>query len=333
MGSTPLEEDEKRRSCAFVMMGVSEVFLNIIVAEWEKATAVQKVDFENEFHKFVQIHGFFEKHTCTSRQSAGTGRGALRSTASEISDKLESSSSKLYQERIPLLATSSVYWLLRIAPEMRKSDCSTDRAASQNHSQLSSVNAMEARSKLISFALNACLRQLMSLQYVGRDDPLKMLIYGEIKSLGPPLLKLVWWLKSRPNPQTDQKKKETKGRKGVDNPKEHIHLTLICLKKLMSLSFSSSEFSSLIDDLVSVPEIEHGSRDVLTDGCDNESDIADREENQNTRSKVFFIKIMKRLLLELLKLSLFGEVEVEESHCTFQFSAYLFLFLCLILPI
>lgn len=316
--STPSEEDEKSRCLALLRLGISEVFLNIILTELEKATAEKKVELENELYEFVRIHDVLGKHAYTFKPGNGLRRGTIRSTACETSDKLDSNSFKLYQERLPLLATSSISWLLQVVPEMWKSNSSTGRAASQNHSQLSCTYASVDHSKLISFALNTCVHQLMTFPCMDKDDPLKSLIYGEFKSLGPQLLKLVWWLKSRENSQTDQRKKEVKAKKGVDDTKEHIHLTLFCLKKLMAVTLNSSEFSSLIDDLVSVSEIEQAQRDDLSSFCQT-----DGVDDQNPRSKILFIKIMTLLLLELLELSFFREVEVEASHLHFNCTALL----------
>ncbi|XP_027115991.1 uncharacterized protein [Coffea arabica] len=300
-------EEGKIRCCAFVLLGISEVVLNVIINELEKATNVKKVELQNELFEFVAMHDMLEKFTCNSRQVNGTRRGTVRSTASDPADKRNSSGSTLPQERVPHLATSSIYWLLAMAPQLLQFDSSTSSAPSENHSQVSSCKASDQHSKLINFVLNACLCQLTSLPFVGREDPLKMLIYGEIKLLGPPLVKLIQLLTSVPQ---SHKKKESRGR-NVDDRKEHIHLALICLKKLITVSLCSSEIGELIEALVSASEVEHGASDILHYDRGIECELAEGVENQATRSKEMFIKnSMMPLLSELLKSSFFSEVEI-----------------------
>ncbi|KAL3505710.1 hypothetical protein ACH5RR_031092 [Cinchona calisaya] len=305
--STATVEEEKKRCCAFVWLGISEVVLNIIINELEKATEVKQVELQNELFDFVGVHEFMEKFACTSRQGSGMKRGTVRATASDSIDKLNTSDSTLPQERVPLLATSSIYWLLKMGPELWQFDCSTTGPPSQKHSQLSSCKASDRHSKMTFFMLNACLCQLTSLPSVGREDPLKMLIYGDIKLFGPPLLKLIWLLKSVPQLQ---KKKEFRGRK-LDDRKEHIHLALICLKKLIAVSLCRSEIDELIEELVSASDIEQVPNDILDYDETNQCELAEDVDDPNARSKEKFIKkSMMPLLMELLKTSSSCEAEI-----------------------
>lgn len=49
-------------------------------------------------------------------------------------------------------------------------------------------------------------------------------------------MKLIFLLKSGARFVIDQKKKEAKGKKDVDDPREHLHLALVCLKELIMVS-------------------------------------------------------------------------------------------------
>lgn len=285
--------------------------MNIIVAELDKAANVQKLELERELSQFVEIHEFVDKYTSNSRQGNGIKKAIVRPSVSDAADKLALGCAKLSAERTPLLATSSIHQLLQLALESWKLDNSKNGAASQKNSQPSSGKARALNSKILSSVLHMCFRQLKFFSITGKDDPLKTLIYGEIKLLGPPLLNIILSLKSVPKSEMDLSKKEAKGQKDVEYRKEHIHLALLCLKKIIEISLYASKYVGLIDDLVSACRLEEVSTIAVGARCNDECNLAEGIDDQSTRSKELFIKrSINPLLNEFLEFSFFREAEV-----------------------
>lgn len=277
------------------------MLLNTIANELEKASDAEKLELEKEFIGFVDLHDSLEKDSCT-RHGSGTRRVNVRATAPDTPN-IPDSGNNLTQERISFLATSSIFQLLEIVVKLYNIECSNGVTASQKHSQSSLSKTTKCCYKMISFVLDATLRQIKSYPIVGKEDPLKTLIYADINILGGPLLKLIFLLKSGPKSMTDQKKKETKGRKSVEERKEHLHLAFVCFKELITISLRSSRLTELLEDLLSVATVGHG--------LDNESEESSKIDDQHIRSKELFIeKLLKPLILELLGLSYLREVEV-----------------------
>ncbi|CAL5395694.1 unnamed protein product [Camellia sinensis] len=308
-GST--REETKSRYSALVLSGIFEVVLNIVATELEKVNDVKREDFEKELIELVDAYESLGKYTCTSKQGNGTRRGIVRSSAHDIPDNSDASNMKLSQERAPFLATSSIYQLLQTALKLCKSDCSNNDAASPNQTQLSSGKTSIRSYKILSFILNASLRHIKSFLFVGKDDPLKTLIYGEIKVLGLPLLKLVWLLTSVPKFETTQKKREVKVRKDVEDKKENIYLALTCLKELITISLRGPDEMGLIEDLMSVSSPDHASTNMMDVSWDDECQQASGIDDPLARSKELFIKkCIRPLFSELLAVSFLREVEI-----------------------
>ncbi|KAK6138776.1 hypothetical protein DH2020_027487 [Rehmannia glutinosa] len=308
-GSIPIEEE--KMCAATLLLGIVEVVMNIIVSELVKAANAQKLELERELSQFIDIHEFVEKYTLNSRQGSGTKKAIIRPSVSDSADKLALGDAKLPAERTPLLATSSIHRLLQLALDLWKIDYSKNGAVSQKNSQLSSGKTQALNSKILCRVLNMCFRQLKFFFLADKDDPLKTLMYGEIKLLGPPVLNIILSLKSVPKSQTDVNKKEAKGRKYVEDRKEHIHLALLCLKKLIEISLNSSKYVGLIDDLVSAYRLEDVSTVSVDADCDDECKLAEGIDEQSTKSKELFIKrTIKPLLHEFLEFSFFREAEI-----------------------
>lgn len=302
--------DEPAKKCyAALLLGIVEVVMNIIVNEMEKATNVQKLELDRELCEFVVIYEFMEKHASNLKQGSVTKKANTQPTVScNTTDKLTPSGTKLSLERAPLLATSSIHRLLQLAMEQQKLNCSGNGAASQKNSQTTSSKAQTPNSSFLSSVLHMCSRVLKFFSFDGKDDPLKVLVYDEIKFLGPLLLNVVYSLKSNPKSGTDVNKKEARGRKGVEDGKEQIHLALLCLKKLIEISLSSSRYAGLIVDLVSVCDAEEISGGSLSNG---ECKLAEGINDQSILSKELCIKrCIKPLLPDFLDMSFFREAEV-----------------------
>lgn len=260
-GSTDLDK-ERGSYCNLILAGIIEVVINVIATELEKATEIEQVHLNKEIIDFINLYDSLEKDKLTLKQSNG-----IR--------KIDSCTlTKLSEERLPFMTTSSIYQLLLTTLRLyNASDCS----------------------KLLSFVLKASLSHIKSFKHVGDSDPLKALIYGEIKLLGRPLLKMVILLSSRLKLDIGQKKKETKGKKVSEYREEYVSLSLICLKELIQISMESPTFTGLIKDLLSVS---------------SESEVASRSDDEHTNGKLFLEKIIRPMVTELLLMSYFSEVEI-----------------------
>ncbi|KAL0348653.1 UNVERIFIED_CONTAM: Fanconi anemia group I protein [Sesamum angustifolium] len=206
-------------------------------------------------------------------EGTGTKRATLRASVSDTADKLVLGSTKLPPERTPLLATSSIHRLLQLALELGKLD-PKNGAPSQINSQHSSGMMQVLNSKVLPCILHMCFRQLKFFSFTGKDDPIKTLIYGEIKLLGPPILNVILYLKPVAKPGTDlSKKKEREGK--------------------------------MLNGLEDV------STGVMDAGRDGDCQLAEGIDDQSTRSKELLIKtIIKPLFMEFLEFSFFREAEI-----------------------
>lgn len=273
--------------------------LNTIANELEKAADAAKGALEKELIEYIVLHDSLEKDSGVSRQSTARRVNARASAHGTPATVPDSRNSNITQERIPFLSTSSIFQLLQTALQLYHIECSNSTATSQKHSQSSSAKTLNCCSKIISFVLDTTLHQIKSFP-VGKEDPLKTFIYGDMKVLGSPLLKLILLLKSRPKSTEDQKIKESKVRKGVE---EYLYLALICLRELIAISLQNSQLTGLLEDLLSVSKLEYA--------LDYESEESSRLNDLNVRSKELFIeKLLKPLISDLLLLSFFREVEV-----------------------
>ncbi|XP_043711857.1 Fanconi anemia group I protein isoform X2 [Telopea speciosissima] len=316
-GSRSLEE-EKDSYCALILSGILEVVLNAIAIELENATDEEKVNLEEELLELVDLYESLEKEVFTAKHGNGIKRVIPRSAVQDTPAKTDHNTKEwhhsgpmtLSPDRIPFLATSSIYQILLTAFKLLKTTGSNISTGSQNNGKPSCKTSTSC-SKLIAFALKASLRQVKSFPLLSNNDPLKTLIYGDIKVLGPPLLKLVWLLKSGPELDMDQKKKESKGRKSVEDREELIYLSLICLKELITLSFQSCHLTNLIKDLASVTPTGCNLENGMGAGLDDDHELVLQIEDQLTKNRQLFIeKSIKPLCFEFLALSLFRESEV-----------------------
>ncbi|BBG93163.1 hypothetical protein Prudu_001092, partial [Prunus dulcis] len=293
----------KENAAPWFYQELLKVVLNAVATELEKATDRKKLDLEKELVEFVDLHDSLDKDTGFSRHSTVIRRGNPRTSAHDVPNNMESGHSKVTQGRISFFATSSIYQILQTVLKLLNTDNPNHVAASQNNSQLT-CKTSKCCSKMICFVLNASLSHIKSSSVLQNDDPLRTLIYGEIKVLGPPLLKLIFLLTSRPKMVSNQNKTEAKGKKDVQEQKEHLHLALICLKELIMICSRTSHLTGLLEDMVSISTLQHA-------GLDNESETISIIEDQHTRSKeLFIVKTLKPLFSELLALSFFSEVEI-----------------------
>ncbi|KAJ6889818.1 Fanconi anemia group I protein [Populus alba x Populus x berolinensis] len=295
-------QEEKRKCCALILAGILEVVVNTIATRLNKATDIEKVDLEKELVGFVNLHESLEKDLCT-RLSTGIKRGNLRATAPApgMASNIEPGNNRVTQERIPYLTTSSLCQLMQTALKLCNTECSKTIAASQHHSQLSSSKPVTCL-KIMAFILNHSLHHIKSYQTVAKENPLRTLIYGEIKLMGPPLLKLIFLLKSGKKLVTDEKKKEKRIKD--EDRKGYLHLALLCMKELVTISLQNPHLTGLLEDLVSVSTLEYPE-------LDDKYEEATRIDDQHIRIKqLFVVKVLKPLFSELLAQSYFHELEI-----------------------
>ncbi|XP_058083253.1 uncharacterized protein LOC131231163 isoform X2 [Magnolia sinica] len=313
-------EGEKGSYSSWILSGIVEVLLNAVATELEKATETEKVDLEKELLELINLYDSLQKVACNTKQGNGLAKGSSRSITQDILEKSDQNTKegpratllKLSQARSPFLSTSSIHQLLVTALKLYNVDASNTHTVSQNHSQSSSSSKTSFHcSKLIAFVLKACLHLLKSFPAMPNDDPLKTLIYGDIKVLGCPLLQLVLLLKSSSKSGRDKKKKEAKGKKTLEDRGEQILQSLVCLHELLKISLHGPHWTGLIEDLVSASSFEHDLENGA-DACgDGDSGVATMVDDQHVRSMHLFLeKRIKPLLSELLDLSLHRESEV-----------------------
>ncbi|KAL6193735.1 hypothetical protein ACLB2K_034819 [Fragaria x ananassa] len=299
-GGSSSFEDNKRKCSAFVLSGIIEVLVNAIATDLDKASDRKKLDLEKEIIQFVEIHHSLDKDTCFSSKSTAVRKGSTRTPAHDILNNINSSPKEM-QARVSFFTTSTIYQILQTLLRLLDTDSSHNVEASQLHSQSTSKTS-KCSSEFISFVLNESLSHIKSSILLRNEDPLRTLIYGEIKMLGSPLLKLISLFKSGPKLVMDQKKKETKGKKDVGR-REYLHLALSCLKELIMIC-SNSDLTGLLEDMVSISTLKDADLNI-------ECERASRIEDPHIRSiELFILKTLKPLFSELLALSLFGEVEI-----------------------
>ncbi|VFQ86775.1 unnamed protein product [Cuscuta campestris] len=282
--------------CYLIFLGIIEVNLNTTFFELEKATDVKKAELVKELSRLVSLYECAEEEASEFMQKTAAKRGLMRSSSNCGSDKLYSSCTNL-QERSPRLKTSYIHQLLQGAIKQ----------INGGFQDLLSDDGASVLLVTLSFVLKICMRQLDFIS-LGKDDPLKT-VQGNINSLGSPLLEVILLLKTREKSEISQRKKDITGRKDIGGHRENIQLALVCLKKLITISLSSSDYAVMLNDLLSVARNEAASGNVSDASWDTHDNICDSVEPG--RSKEMFIeKITKPLLEEFLGLSYFPEVEV-----------------------
>ncbi|KAK1316093.1 hypothetical protein QJS10_CPA05g00363 [Acorus calamus] len=306
--------EESAGYLAWILSGILEVLINVITTELEKAADLEKNGLEKELLEFVDLHDFVEKESCINKVRSSSKKGSLRNTVQDILDKSNSNSKvcsradqKISLSRKPFLAASSIRQLLMISLKLSNVDVPGTQKSSQNQSQPSSCKASTHSSKMMHFVLKSCLQLLKSFPSMGNTNLLKTLFYGDIKLFGQPLIKLVLALKSGSKSKKDQPKKGTKGRRGVDNKGEELHLALSCLNELIKIISCGPHFAEFIEDLISTASSEWVKSGEGTEVSDDELGVV--LDDDCTRNMHFLIiKILQPFLSELLPFSCEAEV-------------------------
>ncbi|KAK4742659.1 hypothetical protein SAY87_000660 [Trapa incisa] len=288
-------EKETTKFCAVISLGIVEVMLNNIASELEESTGAKKEDLEKELISIIELHNSLEKIASTSRQIDGIKKANQRTTVYGFHGNPELGC-KYFSQEVPFLSTSSISYFLYNAMSLYNNTLSNFGATSQKHSQ-GSFGMNSKLSKLIGFTLSSLLRHIRSFLAEEREDPMNTLIYGDIKALGAPLLKLIFQLKLEMLSSSQQKAK-------VENLKEYLYQAIICFKELVVATCPRNpQFVSFVEGLALVYVGEHG----LNNGCEDSTPVVEEDSGS---IELLMVKILRPLLSDLLALSSNREVEV-----------------------
>lgn len=310
--STSLEED-KRKSYCLIILGIVQVLLNYLITDLEKQPEGKKGDIRKEIVDLIEIYESLEKDVGKSKQ--GNIGKRLRFSSRNKSDDTDVGNASINEERekVPFLSTSSIYQLFQVTFKLYSSKSVGNLSGLQDHSQLSSAKTEKSISSVFSFTLHVCVGHIRSSLCMKEENPLKPLVYGDMKVLGPPLLKVVYLLKPGPPLATGQTNKENKGRKDAEGRKQCLHLALLSLKELLNIYSSGSGLTSLLEDLLAVP----ASEDATLEDCSEASKI---EDPLVKSIEIFMEKIMKPMITDLIAQNS-NDVEVNSFHFQTKMSA------------
>ncbi|CAN8255542.1 unnamed protein product [Cochlearia groenlandica] len=284
--SASLDED-KRKSYCLIIMGMVQVLLNYILTNVEKQPEGKKGYIGKEIIELIDTYVSLEKDVGKLKQG-NTGK-RVRFSSHNKSDDIDMGNGTTNEEheKVPFLATSSIYQLLLVSFKLYSSKSVGNLPDSQGHSQSSSAMSEKSIFRVFSFTLNVCVGHIRSSLSMKEENPLKPLVYGDMKILGPPLLKVVYLLKS------GQTNKENKGRKEAEGRKQCLHLALLSLKELLSIYSSGSGLTDLLEILLDAP----ASEDTSSKECNEASKIEDPVVKS---TEVFVEKIMKPMIIDFI---------------------------------
>ncbi|KAL1210225.1 hypothetical protein V5N11_021808 [Cardamine amara subsp. amara] len=289
--SASLEED-KRKSYCLIILGIIQVSLNYIITDLERHPEGKKGDIGKEIVDLIDLYESLEKDVGKSKQSSIGKR--VRFSARNDTDVGNISITE-EGEKVPFLATSSIYQLFLLTFKLQSSKSGGNLSGSQDHSQSSSAKTEKSTiSRALSFTLHVCVGHIRSSLHMKEENPLKPLLYGDMKVLGPSLLKIVYQLKPEPPLVTGQTKKENKGKKDVEGRKQCLHLALLSLKELLNIYSSGSSLTGLLEDLLAVPGTEDATlEDEFSEASEIEDPLVKSIEN-------FMEKIMKPIIMDFI---------------------------------
>ncbi|CAA7058843.1 unnamed protein product [Microthlaspi erraticum] len=290
--SASLEED-KRKSYCLILLGIIQVLLNYIITDLEKQPEEKKVDIEKEIVDLIDLYESLEKDMGKSKQSNISKRVRFSSRSKSDDTDMGNASSNEEPEKAPFLATSSIYQLFLVTFKLYSSKSVGNLPGSQDHIQSSSAKTEKSVSGVFSFPLHVCVAHIRSSLCMKEENPLKPLVYGDMKLLGPPLLKVVYLLKPGPPVVTGQTNKEKKGKKDAEGRKQCLHLALLSLKELFSIYSKGSGLSGLLEDLLAVP----ASEDAILEEFSEASKI---EDPLVKSIEIFMEKVMKPIFTDLI---------------------------------
>ncbi|KAG7533501.1 FANCI solenoid 4 domain [Arabidopsis thaliana x Arabidopsis arenosa] len=283
-------EDDKRKSYCLIILGIIQVQLNYIIVDLEKQPEGKKGAVRKEIVDLIDLYESLEKDVGKLKPS-NIGKRVRFSTCNDTDAGNTSISEE--REKVPFLATSSIYQLFLLSFKLYSSKSVGTLSGSQDHSQSSPAKTEKSISKIFSFTLHVCVGHIRSSLCMKEENPLKPLVCGDMKVLGPPLLKVVYLLKPDPPLATGQTKKDSKGKKDAEGRKQCLHLALLSLKELLNIYSSGSGLTGLLEDLLAVP----ASEDATLEECREASRI---EDPLVKGIEIFMEKIMKPMITDFI---------------------------------
>lgn len=283
-------EDDKRKSYCLIILGIIQVQLNYIIVDLEKQPEGKKGAVRKEIVDLIDLYESLEKDVGKLKPS-NIGKRVRFSTCNDTDAGNTSISEE--REKVPFLATSSIYQLFLLSFKLYSSKSVGTLSGSQDHSQSSPAKTEKSISKIFSFTLQVCVGHIRSSLCMKEENPLKPLVCGDMKVLGPPLLKVLYLLKPDPPLATGQTKKDSKGKKDAEGRKQCLHLALLSLKELLNIYSSGSGLTGLLEDLLAVP----ASEDATLEECREASRI---EDPLVKGIEIFMEKIMKPMITDFI---------------------------------
>lgn len=315
--SSDSSQCEKSICCTWILIGVVEVVLNIVVAEVGKDECSDKEHLEREFVGLIDLYYSLTKSLSRNRRSItaistrDTSHGVDEETDGTAKENHQNLPQKISQSGGPFFSTSNVHQLLLSALRPCTQNGMCDSICKSN-SQLSASKISELEDKLVTVALNVCHNHLKLLTSVDDNDPTRTLLYEDVNVLGRPLLELIFVFKNQAKLEKSKRHKESKGEKALKKSGEFIYLSSLCMKKLFKINLQQGSFNFLTDSMMSGPLIEQDLKENLADlGC-ADTELEQLSGTQETRSiQLFLWKVIRPLLSELLGLLMFREFEVK----------------------
>lgn len=315
--SSDSSQCEKRICCTWILIGVVEIVLNIVVTEIGMDECSDKESLERELVGLIDLYYTLTKSSLINRASIAaisardTSHSLDEDTDSTAKDNHQNLPQKVSQSGGPFFSTSNVHQLLLSALIPYKQNGMCDGICKSN-SQLSASKIYELDDKLVTVALNVCHNHLTLFTSVDDNDPTRTLLYEDVTVLGRPLLELIFVFKNQAKLEKSKRHKEPKGEKVLKKRGEFIYISGLCIKKLFKINLQQDNFNFLMDSMMSGPLIEQDLKENMADlGC-ADTELEQVSGTQETRSiQLFLWKVIRPLLSELLGLLMFREFEVK----------------------
>lgn len=289
------------------MPGIIEVFVDFAASKLEEGADEPKEKLEKEILELVDAHSGFEKKTSKSREKIvrrrGDPSGSIDKQTNESKENPNASWLKLHEKKGKFV-NSSLYELAVMCVK----HCDADKY--DKCSQRPSQSKFYQCSTLLSFVLKACLEMFKS-HTAKQSEPtignLRTMLYEDVKRLGQPIVKLVWWLILDSKQENGGfKKNMTQGTRTVQNKRDQLYLALRCFKELFKQSVSEDRSSDIIDLLIS--SAPSNIEDIMKADQLPDNDATMTEDPEKRGARVF-LNILKMLYARALSQSLLLESE------------------------
>ncbi|KAL6648185.1 hypothetical protein ACP70R_012409 [Stipagrostis hirtigluma subsp. patula] len=235
-----------------VMLGIIEVFVDLVASKLENAAVEFKETIENEVMELVEVHGCFERKTSKRREKKrrrGDSSDPIDKHTNETKENSNASLLKLHEKRGKFM-DSNLYELAVMCVKHFSVD-NFDKC-----SQHPSQTKLNQSSSLTSFVLKACREVFKSLTAKASMDTMgnmKVTLHENVRRLLQPIMQLIWCLLlDLKQENSGIKRKMTQGKKNIENKRDQLYLALTCLKELLKPSVSEAHSSNVIEVLISL---------------------------------------------------------------------------------